>query len=352
MIGSGSGSWASAGIRGIKHGRVRIAMAACALLLVGGLGGCALTTPSRAEVKSDTVEPTVSSPAILEDGVLTVAVDTTDAPQAMNGSDGTPTGYYVDVARALAQRMGLKAKIVSSASADKAISGKKADIFIGASASDVSDDLAVSDPVGEDASAVFAKTDSSQAASSVTAESMAGGSVAVQDSSASQDALARAGITAAQKTYSNVNECFEALAKGEVQYVACDATAGAYLARAYPGVSFVGIIGTVTSYGIATPDSGDLATAVSDALSTMSQDGTLDTLHATWYGGLPVSLSGSALGGVTISSGDDSSSSSSDADSSSSSSASGSSDSESEAPGDQAVATDTPITNDINSLSN
>lgn len=41
-------------------------------------------------------------------------------------------------------------------------------------------------------------------------------------SSASQEALAKQSITANQKTYSNINECFEALESGEVDYVICD----------------------------------------------------------------------------------------------------------------------------------
>lgn len=323
----GNGAW------NIKSGLARAAATACTLLLAGSLGGCALTTPSRAEVQRETVDPTVSAPSIREDGTLTVAMDTTDAPQAMNGSDGTATGYYADVARALAQRMGLKLTIVSSASVSKALGGK-ADIFIGASASDGSDDATVLGSVSEDASAVFVKTGDSQSASGVTAAGMAGGIVAVQESSASQDALVRAGIGAAQKTYSNVNECFEALASGEVQYVACDATAGAYLSRAYKGVTFAGIIGNVSSYGIAVSggSDGELATAVSDALDAVSQDGTLDAVHAAWYGSLPLSLSGAVLSGVIIDSPEN------DAPAAN------------EASGDASAENSTPITGDINSL--
>ena len=284
----------------VKNGWVRISACACALLLAGVLDGCALTTPPLSEVQSDAVKPTVSAPTIMEDGTLTVAVDASDAPQAMEGTDGEPTGYYVDVARALAQRMGLKVKIVSVASAERALDGK-ADVFIGASASDAPDDATVFGSVGEDASAVFVKADGSQNASDITAEDMADGTVAVQDSSASQDALVRAGITASQKAYANVNECFKALAAGEVQYVACDATAGAYLARAYRDVSFAGTIGKASSFGFAVSDTGDLESVVSDALDALAQDGTLDAVRSAWYGDLPSDLSDAVLSGVTVS---------------------------------------------------
>lgn len=310
-------------------GITRMAMGACVLLLTASLAGCALTTPPRSEVQRETVESTVADSSLIVAGTLTVGLDTTDAPQAMNGSDGTPIGYYVDVARALAQRMGLKVAFASSSGASGAIKDKKADIFLGATSHDAGDGIKVTGSLIENASAVFAKTGDGRQ-SSISADQLAGATVAVQEASASQDALNRAGITAEQKTYANVNECFEALAKGEVQYVACDATAGAYLARAYSGIAFAGTISTASSAGIATPSDGELADAVSTAYDSLEQDGTLDALHATWYGSLPLSLSDKALSGVTISSNADAGTDT--------------------ATGDEAAATDTPISDDINSI--
>lgn len=316
------------------HGAARAAVGACALLLAAALGGCALTTPPRSEVQQERVEPAVSDSALLTAGTLTVALNTADAPQAMSGSDGTLTGYYVDVARALAQRMGLKVAFVSSGSPSKALGDKKADIFMGGTTRDADATIAVTGSLAEDASALFTRTDDGRAPS-VSVDQLNGMTVAVQDASASQDALNRAGITAAQKTFANVNECFDALASGEVQYVACDAAAGAYLARAYTGATFVGVISSVSAAGIAGPASGELAEAIQAAYDGMNQDGTLDALHAAWYGSLPVGLSNEVLSGVTISSADAD-------DQSQAGSAT--------ADGDHAVVTDTPITDDINSL--
>lgn len=308
------------------RGLARTAMGACALALVASLAGCVFTTPPRSEVQPETVDPTVDDSALITAGTLTVALDTTDAPQAMNGSDGTLTGYYVDVARALAQRMGLKVAFVSSAGASNALGDKKADVFLGATSRDAEKGVKVVGSLVESASAIFAKTDGGQQAS-LSADKLAGATVAVQDASASQDALNRAGISATQKTYANVNECFEALASGEVQYVACDATAGAYLARAYTDVAFAGTIGSVSTTGIACNAGGELADAVADAYDAIDRDGTLEALHTAWYGSLPLSLSDKSLSGVTVASSDEGTSS-----------------------GDEAVATDTPIADDINSL--
>lgn len=319
------------------NGALRMATGALALLLAVCLSGCALTTPSRSEVQQESIAPTVSDSSLLTAGTLTVALDTTDAPQAMSGTDGKPTGYYVDVARALAQRMGLKATFVSAAAPAKALDGKKADIFMGGTTHDADADIAITGSILEDATALFAHTEDGQKPS-LSADQLDGATVAVQEASASQDALSRAGITAVQKTYSNVNECFEALASGEVQYVACDATAGAYLARAYTDTTFAGIISSVNAFGIAGPASGELADAVQNAYDALNQDGTLEALHGAWYGSLPISLSGEVLNGVTISS------------TSSENQESGGQAATGTAEGDNAVATDTPILDDINSL--
>ena len=52
--------------------------------------------PNRARDR----HPTVSDDALVTPGTLTVALDTSDAPQAMQDADGNLTGYAVDAARA------------------------------------------------------------------------------------------------------------------------------------------------------------------------------------------------------------------------------------------------------------
>lgn len=275
----------------------RVAAGACALLLAAALGGCSLFTPSRAEVEPDTVRAKVSAPSIIEDGVLTVGMVTSDAPQAMSGSDSRLIGYNVDVACALAHKLGLDVKVVNASDPASALKDGEADIFVGASVDDAPDGIELAGTVFSDASALFAKG----GADGLSADSLAGATVGVQDASAAQDALASANIGATTETFPNVNKCFEALASGKVQYVACDATAGAYLARAYDDISFAGAIGTASSFGVAVPDgSGELATAVTAALDAMGSDGTLEAIHRTWYGDLPADLSGALLSGVTI----------------------------------------------------
>lgn len=325
----------------LRAAAARKAMGVCALALALGLGGCTLTVPPRSEVPAAEPADTLPAGALLQDGVLTVALDTTDAPQAMNDANGQAAGYYVDLGRALAQYFGVKAEFVSAASPHSSLDESKADLYLGARAANASETIDVFGSLGQDASAVFAKGTEQEdgRARGVSAESLSGASIAVQDFSAAQDALARAGISGNVKTYPNVNKCFDALAAGEVSYVACDATAGAYLARAQADVSFAGIIGEPSTFGVAVSASNaELAAAIESALQSFTSDGTLDALRASWYGGVPFDLSGAVLSGVTVNTEAE--------DAADSTASAGSTVPE----GDAAIANGGVITGDINSL--
>ena len=222
----------------------RLGAGAAAVIAVLGLSGCAFnplstfTTPTIDQIEYETVTPAVSDDALVTPGTLTVALDTSDAPQAMQDADGELTGYAVDAARALASRMGLKVAFVDASSVGSVLGDKKADIFIG-EINSTDGDISSLGTCLYDATSVFGKT-SDGGSLSVSTDTLNASTLGVQMSSASQEALAKQSITANQKTYSNINECFEALESGEVDYVICDSTAGGYLARLMSEVSYVG----------------------------------------------------------------------------------------------------------------
>lgn len=286
--------------RGVRTARV--ATGAFGLALALGLSGCALTTPSIAEVERPHVEATLGASDLVTEGVLTVAMDTADAPQAMIDSEGVTTGYYADVARALAERMGLDVHFISTADIDGSLADHEADLYIGAKDADQDENIQLSDAILEDASSIFTLVEKgSSVSTSLDAAALSGEVIAVQSDSASQDALVRGGIDATLKRCANVNECFEALASGEATYVACDATAGAYLARAYPEATFVATVGDVTSYGIGSLDaSSSLASELTSAVAALANEGVFEAIYRSWYGSLPPSLSGTRLHGLTV----------------------------------------------------
>lgn len=125
-------------------------------------------------------------------------------------------------------------------------------------------------------------------------------------------------ITANQKTYPNINECFEALESGEVDYVICDSTAGGYLARLMSEISYVGALEAPSTLGVAGLSSNDeLCRAVSDALDGITVDGTLEAVHSVWYGTMPYDLTTKTISGADVQPTDTGSSESASSDSSS-----------------------------------
>ena len=203
--------------------------------------------------------------------------------------------------------MGLKVAFVDASSAGSALGDKKADIFIG-EINSTDGDVSSLGTCLYDAASVFGKT-SDGGSLSVSTDTLNTSTLGIQMSSASQEALAKQSITANQKTYSNINECFEALESGEVDYVICDSTAGGYLARLMSEVSYVGALEAPSTLGVAGLSSNDeLCRAVSDALDDITVDGTLEAVHCVWYGQIPYDLTTKTVSGANVQPGDSESS--------------------------------------------
>lgn len=307
-------------VRGSLMHAARLGAGAAAVIAVLGLSGCAFnplstfTTPTIDQIEYKTVTPAVSDDALVTPGTLTVALDTSDAPQAMQGADGELAGYAVDAARALASRMGLKVAFVDASSAGSALGDKKADIFIG-EINSTDGDVSSLGTCLYDAASVFGRT-SDGGSLNVSTDTLNTSTLGVQMSSASQEALAKQSITANQKTYPNINECFEALESGEVDYVICDSTAGGYLARLMSEISYVGALEAPSTLGVAGLSSNDeLCRAVSDALDGITVDGTLEAVHCVWYGTMPYDLTTKTVSGVNLQSSGSTSSGSESSDS-------------------------------------
>lgn len=307
-------------VRGSLMHAARLGAGTAAVIAVLGLSGCAFnplstfTTPTIDQIECETVTPTVSDDALVTPGTLTVALDTSDAPQAMQGADGELTGYAVDAARALASRMGLKVAFVDASSAGSALGDKKADIFIG-EINSTDGDVSSLGTCLYDAASVFGRT-SDGGSLNVSTDTLNTSTLGIQMSSASQEALAKQSITANQKTYPNINECFEALESGEVDYVICDSTAGGYLARLMSEISYVGALEAPSTLGVAGLSSNDeLCRAVSDALDGITVDGTLEAVHCVWYGTMPYDLTTKTVSGVNLQSSGSASSGSESSDS-------------------------------------
>ncbi|WP_041738530.1 substrate-binding periplasmic protein [Coriobacterium glomerans] len=280
----------------MKSHIVRSGVCLCAMVCALSMGGCSLLTPTISDAQSKT-HATVSDMMLVRSGTLTVGLNTSDAPQAMMDSRGELNGYTVDVARSIAERLGLKVSFVNASSPGSALSEKKIDIYLGTQPDARSDALKVSASYLTSAVSLFGHD--AQEARSLSAADLSGVSVGVQDASASQRVLTHTGITSKITTFKNVNECFEALAAGKVDYVACEATAGAYLARQYSGLGFVAAIASPKEYDILLRSTSiDLSERVTKVVDSISEDGVLEAIHTAWYGELPMALSDRLVSGI------------------------------------------------------
>ncbi len=119
----------------------------------------------------------------------------------------------VDAARALASRMGLKVAFVDASSAGSALGDKKAKIIGEINSTD--GDVSSLGTCLYDATSVFGKTRDG-GSPSVSTDTLSTSTLVFRCPRPRRRRLVKQSITANQKTYSNINECFEALESGEL----------------------------------------------------------------------------------------------------------------------------------------
>ena len=121
----------------------------------------------------------------------------------------------------------------------------------------------------------------------------------MQAGSLSQRTLSETNLDVAQQPYTSLNEAFEALNSGEVDYVLCGAYSGGYLAAAYDDVNCAGTISAPTVIGVGVPSAKTgLAASMESAMQSISTNGVLDVLRSKWVQDLPQLNSNSLIGGI------------------------------------------------------
>jgi|GEM_PF-192297 len=240
----------------------------------------------------------LSSEDLVEAGKLTVGINTStaSAPFAIESSSGSLYGIDVDVASALADDLGLEVHFVKVDGIDSALSAGTCDVVMDVSSA-TNTTATIVGSYYESCPAFFAVGDMRVA----TLEELSGKTVAVQDGSVSQGALSRSNLSMEQKTVINLNDAFEALHSGEVDFVLCDAYPGAYLAAAYEGASFVGALSTPESYGIAvSTEKVNVQSAVQQSLDAIANNGVMDVVRSVWVGGMPAISTEQVIQGIQI----------------------------------------------------
>lgn len=287
--------------------RQRIFTLAAALLVAAGLAGCSIgpvnldefvgvpSVEEAREARRSELTPTVANSALKQPGTLTVGILATQtAPLSIVYSNGTQSGVDYDMAYALADEMGLSSvSFVSVSDVDDALA-ETCDVVMGVSSTDDVDATVVGG-YAQRATGLFTR---GEVSAPVDASSLDGATVGLQEGSVSAMAIDEYELNLVRTSFPNlINEAFDALEEGSVQYVACDAYAGAYLATAYTDVSFVGTFDEPVPVGIAVAD-GELQSIVQTALGEVESGGVADVARALWVGDMPVLSSESVITGL------------------------------------------------------
>ena len=216
-------------------------------------------------------------------GVLTVGLRTQSvtAPMIAASAGGTLQGIDVEIASALADQLGVDVKFVSvSGPVDGLQAG--CDIVMDVRSGEDSTSTLISG-YAESTTALFHKGSETN----ITADSLSGKTVGVQTGSLSERAMGQVLTGMSVQGFSNLNEAFDALENGSIDYVACDAYAGAYLA-ANKDITMVGVVDVPTTIGISVATNNKtLATQIQKALAAIQTNGVEAVIRNKWVGTLP-----------------------------------------------------------------
>ena len=265
---------------------LRVVGAVLLVAAVAAAGGC------KAKEEAPKLDPKVTPPAVSKAGVLKAGVDLKTPP--FGGTEkGQQAGLDVDVAAALAEKLGLTVEYVdvSPSDAATALAEGKVDVVLSVppSASSLSA-MSLAGSYVTDGPALFGTAEGTASVeASLSLDSALPAKIAVQEGSESfwilSDELGSDGIV----TYPTLQEAFDALVTGKVEMVAGDALVGAYITRDTPTLQIVGQLAPASPLAVAVAaENSTLGDAVRAALDELAAGGVLDTLRSKWVGQAPV----------------------------------------------------------------
>jgi len=268
----------------VRRAGVLFGLAVCAAVALAS-AGCSQPKPVE-------LQPTVAPPAVKEAGTLRAGIDV-DYPPFGGTDNGQQAGIDLDVAAALAERLGLKLTVVKIQTSEAAteLANGAVDVVLSVpfSAEGLSN-VTLAGSYASNAPGFFISTDDTapvEATMTIATLPEPPAKVGVQKGSEAYWKLTRELGEEAIEVYPSLREALDALSKGDVPVVAGDAMVGAYIAREYPTVHFAGQMENATLLGIAVlPDNTKLSDATREALDGLAADGVLDAIRSKWVGDL------------------------------------------------------------------
>jgi len=249
-----------------------------------GLSGCI-----NFGIKTVTLEPKISPPAIGTAGVLTVGVDSTRAPYA-GMSRGNLVGIDVDIAAVIADHLGLKLKLVD-------IAGEDVDELLETGAIDMVMDVEPSGVVLSQGTevgpyllsgpAIFMQVKGTTVPY-IDIRTLSGARIVCQADSLTAwiiDEVIGQGTSVPVPT---LTDALTDVANGTATYAAADAVPGSFLALDHKDVSCVLLIPDSTigvNIGVEKTNT-ELANALAVVLRTIRDNGELSVILTKWLGSI------------------------------------------------------------------
>lgn len=260
---------------------VRIASIALLAVALGAASGCK-------KEQEPALVPVVSPPVIGAPGVLKAGVDLEMPP--FGGVDaGQEAGIDVDVAAALAERLGLTVEYVDvkPSEAASALAQGTVDVVLSIPPTDSTlSALSLAGSYINDAPAFFVAVEGTQSVEpSLTLDSALPTPIGVQEGSESFWILRSEFDSQTIQPFETLREAMDELSSGELEIVAGDALVGAYIARDLPEVRLAGQLAPAGPRAVAvSAENTELSDAVRTALDALATDGVFDAIRLKWVG--------------------------------------------------------------------
>lgn len=231
-----------------------------------------------------------SSGQTLQSGKITMGSDTSYPPfESMEGTK--PVGFDVEIAQALAKKLGLTLEVISTAW-DGIIPGlktKKYDIIMSAMTitADRKKQINFSDPYIDSDQSLAVANNSTIKTTADLKDKVVGVQIDTTGQTKAEELQPKVGIKEIQK-FDTILVAFEALEQGKVDAIINDYPVNMYVSGKRGKTKVAEKIKTNEQYGIGVrQDNTALLNSINGALKQIRDDGTYTTIYKTWFGVAP-----------------------------------------------------------------
>jgi len=249
--------------------------------------------PTATEEPTTTEEPTEAPTeeeiqfTTITEGLLTVGTDAA-YPPLENVEAGEFVGFDIDLAKEMAERLGLEAEIINTSwdGIFPALIAHKFDVVISAVTitPERDEEMDFSDPYLNSDQSIATKEDSRIKTKADLKDKILGVLIGTTGELTAKEIDEEIGVVKI-KTYDDILSAFEDLKAGRIDAIINDIPTSAYIVKDNPELVIVEKIITDEKYGIVfAPDTPELLKAVNKVLKEMKEDGTYDQIYSKWFG--------------------------------------------------------------------